>query len=163
MLKLIFNLKHALIIVEKIIAAGSLLLLLALTLFQIIARNFFDTGFSELEIISRHLILFIAFMGAALVSESNNHIKIDILSAFLSTKQKEQTVRPLLVLSAVVCGLFAWYSGQFWLDEWRYASANDKLGAYLALILPTGFIILSLHLLLLTATGFEHEETPKPK
>ena len=55
----IIAIKHGLIHVEKWIASLSLLLLLVFTLVQIIARNFFDTGFPVLDIISRHLILFI--------------------------------------------------------------------------------------------------------
>ncbi len=159
LLKAIFKLKHALINIEKFTAASSLLLLLLITVTQIIARNFFDTGFSQLEIISRHLVLFITFMGAALVSEQSNHIKIDILSAFLNNRQKEKLVRPLLILSSTLCALFAWYASLFWMDEWNYASDYEMWSVYLALILPIGFIILSLHFLLLTITGFEHNKT----
>ncbi len=89
-LNIIFKIKHGLITFEKIIAASSLLLLLVLAVIQIIARNFFDTGFSHMEVLTRHLILFIIFMGAALVSEQNRHIKIDILTAFLSIETQEK-------------------------------------------------------------------------
>jgi len=156
-LNIIFKIKHGLIIFEKIIAASSLLLLLVLAVIQIIARNFFDTGFSHMEVLTRHLILFIIFMGAALVSEQNRHIKIDILTAFLSTETQEKIIRPLLLLCAVISAVFAWYSVSFWLDEWQYAPANERWSVYLALILPVGFFILALHLFLLTITGFEHE------
>lgn len=161
-LKIIFKIKHGLIFFEKWVAASSLLLLLLLAIIQVIARNFFDTGFSHMEIVTRHLILFIIFMGAALVSEQNKHIKIDILTPFLSTEQQEKLVRPLLLLSAVISGIFAWYSLGFWLDEWQYAPAYERWSVYLALILPIGFSVLALHLLLLTITGFEHLKDQKP-
>ncbi len=157
LLSLAFKVKHGLILIEKIVAASSLLLLLLLAIIQIIARNFFDTGFSEMAVISRHLILFIIFMGAALVSEQNRHIKIDILTAFLNTQQQEKLIRPLLLVSALVSAIFAWYAGVFWLDEWHYAPINERWSVYLALILPIGFFILALHLFLLTITNFEHE------
>ena len=153
--KFAFKIKHTLIVVEKITAASSLLLLLLISITQITARNFFDTGFAELEIISRHLVLFIMFMGAALVSEQNGHIKIDILSTFLNNKRKEKLVRPLLILSSIVCGLLAWYSASFWIDEWDYAPDYERWSVYMALILPVGFTILSFHLLLLSITGFK--------
>lgn len=162
-LTIIFKIKHSLITFEKIIAAGSLLLLLLLSIFQIIARNFFDTGFTHMDVITRHLILFIIFMGAALVSEQNRHIKIDILTTFLSTEQQEKLIRPLLLLCAVISAIFAWYAVSFWLDEWQYAPANERWSVYLALILPVGFSILALHLLLLTITGFEHERVMEDK
>jgi len=162
-LNIIFKIKHGLITFEKIIAASSLLLLLVLAIIQIIARNFFDSGFSHMDVLTRHLILFIIFMGAALVSEQNRHIKIDILTAFLSTEQQEKLIRPLLLLCAVISTVFAWYSVSFWLDEWQYAPANERWSVYLALILPIGFFILALHLFLLTITGFEHEYVLKEK
>lgn len=156
-LKIVFKLKHGLIVFEKVFAAGSLLLLLLLAMVQIVARNIFDTGFVHMDVVSRHLILFVIFMGAALVSEQNHHIKIDILTPFLTTDQQEKLVRPLLILCSVISAIFAWHSVAFWIDEWTYAPVNEKWSVYLALILPIGFSILSLHLLLLTITGFEHE------
>ena len=162
-LKIIFKIKHSLITFEKVIAGSSLLLLLILAIIQIIARNFFDTGFSQMEVISRHLILFIIFMGAALVSEQNRHIKIDLLTHVLSLDQQEKLIRPLLLFCALISGIFAWYSAGFWLDEWQYAPSNERWSVYLALILPIGFFILALHLLLLTITGFEHERILKEK
>ena len=153
------RIKHGLIQAERWIASLSLFLLLAFTLTQIIARNFFNTGFPSLDIISRHLVLFITFMGAALISEQNNHIKIDILSAILPEKQKQKLNRPLLFISAIVCAFFCWYSALFWIDEWHYASPSEKWIAILALILPLGFAVLFLHLLLLTMGKFEHQPT----
>jgi TRAP-type C4-dicarboxylate transport system permease small subunit len=151
------TIKLGLIHIEKWIAGLSLLLLLLFTLIQIIARNFFDTGFPVLDIIARHLVLFIAFMGAALVSEQNNHIKIDILSAVLTETQKQKLIKPLLVISAIVCAFFSWYSARFWLDEWEYVPAHEKWTVVFSLILPIGFLVLCLHLLLLTVSDFEHQ------
>lgn len=149
------KLKHHLIVVEKFTAASSLLLLLIFAVTQAVARNIFDTGFPDLDVISRHLVLFIIFMGAALISENNKHIKIDIVAVFLNREQQQKLIRPLLFLSAVVCASLTWFSIRFWLDEWNYAPANEQWSLYLALIIPTGFFILALHLLLLSFTGFD--------
>lgn len=148
------RLKNALISLEKVVAAISLLLLLIFTLLQIIFRNMFDYGFPQLDIISRHLVLFVLFMGAALISEKNNHIKIDILSAYLTDKMKKNIEKPLLLITAMICFLFSWFSAKFWLDEYTNSQANELFAVYLALILPLGFIILGLHFSLLTITGF---------
>ncbi|MCK5663015.1 MAG: TRAP transporter small permease [Thiotrichaceae bacterium] len=156
-LSIIFKIKHALIIIEKVLGASCLLLLLALSFFQLVARNFFDLGFSSLDVIARHLILFIIFMGAALISEQNKHIKIDILTPFLSTAQQKSLIRPLLFISATISAVFGWYAVIFWLDELQFAPANELWAVYLMLILPVGFFMLALHLFLLTITGFENK------
>mgnify|MGYP000388964316 CR=1 FL=1 len=151
------RIKHALIAIEKLLAATSLILLLALIVIQLIARNFFDHGFPLLDIVSRHLVLFILFMGAALVSEQNNHIKIDLLPNLLSPQNKKKLALPILILSVCVCLIFFWYASAFWLDEFNYAPKNERIAVYLALALPSGFLILGLHFFLLSITGFNND------
>ncbi len=143
------SLRKGLVQIEKIFAALSLLLLLTLSLAQVILRNFFELGFSEIDVITRHLVLFVTFMGAALVSEGNRHIKIDIVSTALGHKHRRNIIKPLQLLSSLICAVFFWYALQFWLDERMYAPDSEQLALYMALILPAGFFILSLHFFLL--------------
>ncbi|RDH82380.1 MAG: hypothetical protein DIZ80_08780 [endosymbiont of Galathealinum brachiosum] len=144
--------KTVLIKLEKLIAGFSLLLLLILALSQVILRNFFELGFAEMDTISRHLVLFITFMGAALASEGNQHIKMDFINSLLKPSFKEKIKVPLILISAIICAIFFWYALNFWLDEKTYAPANEQLALYLALVIPIGFFILSLHFFLLTLT-----------
>lgn len=142
---------------EKFIAASSLIILLSLTLAQVIARNFFETGINHIDVIARHLVLFILFMGAAIISEQNNHIKIDILSAILNKTNKQRLIRPLFLLSSLISFIFSYYAILFWLDEYTYAPSNEQLAVYLALIIPVGFIVLACHLLLLSFVTKNHK------
>jgi TRAP-type transport system small permease protein len=146
-------LKRSLIALEKSLAVVSLFLLLAFSLVQIVARNFFDFGFTHLDTISRHLVLYLAFMGAALIIEDDRHIKIDILAAFLTDKHKRLLLQPLLLLAAIICAFFAWHALRFWLDEWHYAADAERWQVLMALILPAGFCTLTLHFLLCVLTG----------
>lgn len=152
------KIRKILIQIEKAVASSSLLLLLIIILIQIVARTLFDTGFSSLEIVARHLVLFITLMGAALVTESHSHIKIDIIPTFLSGQYKKLLSLPLLIISSAICAGFAWYSIRFWLDEWAYAPVNERWTLSLSIILPFGFSILSLHFLLLFLGGFNETE-----
>jgi TRAP-type transport system small permease protein len=147
-----YILKINLIRIEKLIAGISLLLLLILALLQVILRNLFEVGFSEIDVVARHLVLFITFMGAALACEGGRHIKIDCVNSFLSPSVKEKLTLPLLLISSFICAIFFWYALQFWLDERLYAPANEQLALYMALIIPVGFFTLSLHLFLNSIT-----------
>jgi len=151
-IKFLFKTKEILITIEKSLAAISLLTLLILSLSQVIMRNLFELGFSDIDTITRHLVLFVTFMGAALVSEGNNHIKIDCVTSAINDTKKQKLKTPLLLISAFICSIFFWYSLQFWMDESSYAQSNEQLALYLALILPFGFFTLSLHFLLLSLT-----------
>ena len=96
-------------------------------------------------------------MGAGIVSEQNQHIKIDSLTPFMTECQQRKLIRPLLFISGIICAFFCWYSGIFWMEEWQYAPENERWGVYMALILPAGFFMLSLHLLLLSITHYEED------
>ncbi len=156
------KLKRALVLLETVVASSSLLVLLLLVLIQIIARNVFETGFPMLEITSRHLVLFVIFFGAGLVTEQGQHIRIDILASLLSPQQRKMLVRPLLGLCALLCAAMAWYAGLFWLDEWHYAQSNERWAAILAGVIPVGFMVLALHFLLLGLLGPESLPEPEP-
>ena len=149
------NARQYLIQIEKFLAGLSLLILLILSLSQVILRNFFELGFSDIDVIARHLVLFITFMGAALVSEGNRHIKIDCVSSAIKESYREKLREPLLGISSLICAIFFWYALQFWLDEKKYAPDNEQLALYLALILPVGFLTLSLHFFLLIVSSDE--------
>ncbi len=154
---MLHSLKRGLLRLEAVVAASSLMLLLLLSLTQIIARNVFETGFPLLEVVSRHLVLFVIFFGAGLVTEQSRHIKIDVLAHLLSPRQQAMLLRPILALSAILCAALAWYSGLFWLDEWQYAPVNERLAAVMAIIIPIGFSVLALHFLLLSLPGSKAE------
>lgn len=133
---------------ESIIAALSLFLLLALSIFQIITRNFFDFGYAEIEIINRNLLVTCGAMGAVIATSKLRHIKIDVLSAFM-TKQQQALIRcPLALFSAIICLLMSYYGVDFVADEWEYAPANERWALPFTLIYPFGFGLLSLHFFL---------------
>lgn len=150
---MLIRLGHYLATLEKFLVAASLFLLLVFALVQVVARNFFATGFPALEIISRHLVLYIAFLGAALITEDQKHIKIDFLVHFFSARQKQLLMRPLSAIAAGICMVFAWHAARFWFDEWQYASESERWIAIMALILPAGFALIGLHFILMSVRG----------
>ncbi|MDH5573131.1 MAG: TRAP transporter small permease [Gammaproteobacteria bacterium] len=154
--------KNYLLKFEAGIAIVSLVLMLSFSIVQILARNLFETGFPVLDVISRHLVLFILFSGAALITEYNKHIKIDVLATLMPAEIKKKLVRPFLLISTMICALFFWHAGNFWLDELKYASTNDNLSVYLALVLPAGFFMLTLHFFLLSLIGMELKSDSVP-
>ena len=140
--------QQALVKVESIIAAFSLFLLLALSLFQVITRNLFDFGYPEIEIINRNLLIVCGAMGAVIATSKLRHIKIDALTIFMSKRQLSLLRCPLALFSAAVCILMSYYAGIFVMDEWEYAPANERWSLPFTLIYPFGFGLLGLHFLL---------------
>jgi TRAP-type C4-dicarboxylate transport system permease small subunit len=133
---------------ETAIAGTALLLLLALVFGQILARNFFQSSIPVADVLSRYLVLYVAFFGAALAVRSHRHIRLDIVAAFLSHRRIRQIRTPLYLISAAVCALFARAAGRFWYDDWQYVADNERWSSILALITPFGFALLALNFLL---------------
>jgi TRAP-type C4-dicarboxylate transport system permease small subunit len=133
---------------ETAIAGTALLLLLALVFGQILARNFLHSSIPEADILSRYMVLYVAFFGAALAVNGHRHIRLDIATAFLSHRRIVQIRMPLYLLSAAVCSLFAKAAGRFWYDDWQYVADNERWSSILALITPLGFALLALNFLL---------------
>jgi TRAP-type C4-dicarboxylate transport system permease small subunit len=134
--------------IESIIAAFSLFSILVLSLFQIIARNFFDFGYPEIDIINRNLLIVSGAMGAVVATSKLRHIKIDALGIFLNKRILKLLCCPLAIFSSVVCALLCYYAFTFVTDEWEYAPANERWALPFTLIYPVGFGLLSLHFLL---------------
>jgi TRAP-type C4-dicarboxylate transport system permease small subunit len=142
------TIEQVLLKIESIIAALSLFLLLALSLFQIFTRNFFNFGYAEIEIINRNLLVICGAMGAVIATSKLRHIKIDALCSVLNERQIAWLSCPLSLFSATVCLLLSYYAGIFVMDEWQYAPPNERWALPFTLIYPFGFGLLSLHFFL---------------
>ena len=130
-------------------AAASLLLLLLLSVFQMLVRNFFDFGYPDIEIVNRHLLVVCGMMGAVLATSRVSHIKIDALSTLLS-HHTHTSLKPLLwIFSGITCIALSYYSVIFVLDEWQYAPPNERWLLPFSLTYPVGFGLMSLHFFLL--------------
>ena len=141
--------EQSLVKIESIIAALSLFLLLAFSLFQIITRNVFNFGYPEIEIINRNLLIICGAMGAVLATSKLRHIKIDALTVLMSERQILNLRCPLSLFSAIICLLMSYHASIFVFDEWQYAPANERWALPFTFIYPCGFGLLSLHFFLI--------------
>lgn len=132
---------------ETLLAASSLLLLLALSIAQILIRNFLDFGYPEIDIINRHLLLVCGLSGAALATARSSHIKTDALNILLSDKTRRRLHPPLQLFASLVCIALAYYAYVFVMDEWRYLPVNERWTLPFIFIYPLAFILMSFHFL----------------
>jgi TRAP-type C4-dicarboxylate transport system permease small subunit len=140
--------RHALIRMETFMAGSSLLLLLSIVFGQVLLRNFFQSGIPNADILSRYLVLYVTFFGAALAVESHRHIRIDVVAACMKAERIRILRPPLYLVSAVLCSMMAWAAMRFWYDDWQYVAEHERWSSILALITPFGFCLLVLHFLL---------------
>lgn len=149
------QLRDHLVQVETWLAAGSLLLLLCLAVTQIVARNLFDTGFAGADSLTRYLVLYVTFFGAAVAVERDRHIKIDVCCVVLPIRALRALYRPMRAIAALVCGVLAAAAIRFWLDEWQFAPQHERWQVLVALVIPVGFVLLSAQFALAALIGQE--------
>ena len=141
----ITNFRHALLRIDRFMAASSLMILLCLVFGQVIARNFFHSSIPYADIVSRYMVLYVTFFGAALAIEHHKHIRIDIVAACLRPEKTRRLMGPLYLVAAAVCAALTWAAGRFWYDDWQYVADYERWTSVLALITPFGFFLLTLH------------------
>lgn len=134
---------------------GVILLLLAsmvvLAGTQIVLRNLWESGIAWGDPVLRVLVLWVGMFGAMLASRSNQHIRIDVLSHYLSPVWQRYSNALTNLFSAVICTLLAWHSGRFVIFEWQDgAELFPGVPVWIAeAILPLGFAVIAVRFFLL--------------
>ncbi len=145
--------ERGLVLAENTLAAAALLGILFVSLAEITARNFFHSGVPGADMAMRHLVLWVAFLGAVLAVREQRHIKIDVLTVWMPDAWLAKLARPFNFFSALICGLLGWAAVHFWLVEWQTVPPDEKWATVLAAILPVSFFLLVIHFVLLGLIG----------
>jgi len=157
MIKKIDKFIHRVIFCTVVVAV---LLMLSLTVFNIVLR-WFNTSVLWIDPFVRHLVFLSAFLGGALATGENNHIRIDILSKLFESIEKpnlKKWIDRMVVLVTLITTLFLTKAGyDFSLVELEFGK-SVFLGIHsgaLVSIIPFGMGLISFRFtlnLLLTFT-----------
>ncbi|MGD2116791.1 MAG: TRAP transporter small permease [Chromatiales bacterium] len=149
------KLQRFILLVEDGLLVFLLTSMIVLASAQILLRNFFDAGLSWGDPALRLLVLWIALLGAMAATRDNNHISIDILSHFLSARNRARVKRVTDLFAGIVCGFIAWHAVTLVLMEKQdgaiaFASFPTWIGES---IIPIGFGIMALRFFLHSLLG----------
>jgi TRAP-type C4-dicarboxylate transport system permease small subunit len=147
-------------ILKKIDAAfnkveGALLILLLIVMLvmaflQVMLRNFFSGGIIWGDILLRHLVLWIGFLGAALATSGERHINIDALTRYLPFRIRELVATMTNIFAAAVC--FLLFRASLTFIDFEIANKNTVYGEIPSwcaqIIIPVGFGLLAFHFLI---------------
>ncbi len=123
-----------------------LLLILALVLINMGARQFGVTGIAWGDVAVPHLVLWAAFLGAILATMENRHICVEILPKILSPKLRVWNSRFIRLVTIVICFFLTWGSWEF-IQQEKVFGATLFLGItswQAALIVPITFGVIAL-------------------
>ena len=128
------------------LAENTLLLVMLATMLlvavsQIVSRNVFNTGFVWADEFLRLTVLWVALLGSIAASRDHRHLRIDVLSRFLSKRILRWTNFLVDIFTAVICAVLAYYSFEFVAETREYedlAFGTKPLWLFQS-ILPVGF------------------------
>ena len=88
---------------EEILLVSLVVLMVSLGFLQILFRNFISVGIVWIDSLVRHLVLWIALLGASIATRENRHIAIDIISGRVSPGHYSRIQGAVQLFSALVC------------------------------------------------------------
>ncbi|MDO8461618.1 MAG: TRAP transporter small permease [Deltaproteobacteria bacterium] len=100
-MRLLVSLNSWLARVEEFILSTALLAMVLLAFLQVILRNFFSFGIVWSDLLVRHMVLWVGFLGASLATREKNHIRVDLFSRFIPARW-ERPFQALLDLFASI-------------------------------------------------------------
>lgn len=138
----------------KLVESSLLVILLSvmilLAAYQVIARNFFDTGILWGDALVRVLVLWVTFIGATIASRDDEHIRIDLLARFVGERTSPWLERFRSLFTAGIAAVFCWYSLEFVILDYQDGiTAFAGVPAWICeAIMPLGAGLISLRYLL---------------
>lgn len=98
---------------ERAVLVLLLFLMIILAFLPILFRNLLAVGLLWIDPLLRHLVLWVALLGASLATREGRHIKIDLVAPHLSPGKRAWLEGGLDLLSGVVCLVLVWPALEF--------------------------------------------------
>jgi TRAP-type C4-dicarboxylate transport system permease small subunit len=134
---------------ETIVLVSVLAVMVLFAFLQVVLRNIFHEGILWGDILLRHLVLWVGFIGASLATRDQKHINIDLFSRFMSEKGKNIVRLLTNLFSIFICYLLADASWTFVQDERMIGTEifTNIPAWYFQTILPIGFFLMAFRFL----------------
>jgi TRAP-type C4-dicarboxylate transport system permease small subunit len=124
-----------------------LLVMLFMAFGQVVLRNLFSGGIVWGDIVLRHLVLWVGFLGAALATSGERHLNIDLLTRYLPDRLKGAVTTIANIFAAVVCYLL--FRASLTFIEFEIANKHMIYGEipswFAEIIIPVGYGLLMFH------------------
>lgn len=130
---------------ENVLLAIILFAMIGLAAYQVALRNLFGSGIGWADEALRLMVLWAAIVGAVAASRDNVHLRIDLLSRFLSRTGRMTTAVVADLFTVAVAGILAWYSWEFVAESREF---GDQILGDLPVwpfqaVLPAGFALIA--------------------
>ncbi|MBI3550532.1 MAG: TRAP transporter small permease [Elusimicrobia bacterium] len=142
---------------ERLLLTVIVTVVLTLSFYQVVMRALFSGGILWGDTLSRHLVVWIGFLGAGLAAGADKQFAMDASTRLFSGRLKAGVMLACHVFTTIVCAFLIKASLAFFRPELAepktlLTAAGVKVPAWaLEIIIPAGFALLFAHYLLKTA------------
>ncbi|HCA78180.1 MAG TPA: TRAP transporter small permease [Bacteroidetes bacterium] len=149
-MNLLKSIDKALTRAEEIVLITLLTVMVVMSFLQVVLRNVFSSGILWADILLRHILLWLGFLGAAIATSENRHINIDSVRRFLSPRIRLATEVMTNLFAAAICILLASAAWEFVQGEIadRRTVLEGIPSWYFQSIIPVGFGLLAIHFII---------------
>jgi len=134
-------------IIEDTVISIMLCTMVLLVLLQIALRNIYFTGIPGAAEMVRHLVLWVAFLGAGIAAREGKHIRIDAVHRILPEGMKHVSEVLTGLFTTVICAILFYASVQFVRTDFGLGTTIGFLNCpvwILEVIIPVGYGIVML-------------------
>jgi len=129
---------------ENILGFFTIFLLALFPFMEVIVRKLFHTGIANSTEYTHHLVLILAFIGAAITARENKHLSLTLNWKLPATFTKRIQIASALI-NTTFCMAFAWISFSFVLNAF---AASDKIAFFpvrwIVMVMPLGYLIMAM-------------------
>lgn len=115
--------------VEGALVTVMLTVMILVAFCQIVLRNFFATGIDWGDALVRYLVVWVAFIGAAIATREGKHITIDFLTRWITGVGSTAILVLSLFSSTVICGLLT-------LAAVKFVGFEAQIGSTIFFVFP---------------------------
>lgn len=130
--------------------------MVGLSFYQVLLRQLFGTGLLWADTLTRHLVLWVGFLGAALAAAEGKHFAFEAMAHQGGRRGAALRLFGSL-FGAAVSALLAGAAWQYFQEERQAAETLFSVGSlsvpstWFAVAIPTGFALVLVHLLVRSA------------
>lgn len=136
--------------IEDMLLVVLLCALVVMAGLQIILRNAFGSGFTDMDGITRLMVLWLGLLGAVVAARRDKQISIDVLSTYLGSRTRHVLKLVVDLFSLAITAIVTAYAVDYIAIEYESGSAIVAgIKTWVAaLIIPLSFGLISFHCLL---------------
>jgi TRAP-type C4-dicarboxylate transport system permease small subunit len=134
-------------IIEDTVITVMLCTMVLLVLLQIVLRNVYFTGIPGAAEMVRHLVLWVAFLGAGIAAREGKHIRIDAVHRILPESLKYTAEVLTGLFTTIICAILFYASLQFVRTDFGLGTTIGFLNCpvwILEVVIPVGYGIVTL-------------------